>query len=324
MVELEKKLSVVIVTFNHERYIAEAIDSVLMQKVDFSYEILIGDDGSADKTPEIVKEYADQWDCILPICRDENIGPNRNAFDMLMRTKGEYIAFLDGDDYWTDPLKLQTQVDFLDRHREFIGCTHRITIVDEEGRKQKDQFLPWVRFKKRFTLADFDGVTLPGQASTLVRRNLFVDSDIDMSVIYHTHPMVGDRTSVLIFLCNGDFGGIDRDMGCYRRYNTPAAGNITSKIYLNNENRIREEMDLTENLETIAWNLFHKKTAFDPYKRTLFVSALYQYLQKPNAVRKEAVRYTYRHNKNKILCIAAILPRICKKVWNSTLGKRGN
>ena len=142
MTDYIKKLSVVIVTFNHERYIAEAIDSVLMQEVDFSYEILIGDDGSSDRTPEIVKEYASKWDCIIPICRDENIGPNRNAFDVLMRTKGEYIAFLDGDDYWTDPLKLQTQVDFLDSHKEFIGCTQN---------RKKRHFLQGLKNTKKTT-----------------------------------------------------------------------------------------------------------------------------------------------------------------------------
>lgn len=307
-------LSIVVVTYNHEKYIRQALDSVVMQIMDFKYEILIGDDASKDTTPMIIEEYAKKYDNITTVCREKNVGANYNAYDLLQRTKGKYIAFLDGDDYWTDKNKLQIQVDFMEKHPEYIGCTHKFGIVDENGIRKKKQTLSWVKFKKRFSLKDFDGVTLPGQASTLVRKNLFVYSDIDMSIIYKSHPLIGDRTSSLIYLCKGDFAGIDKEMSCYRQVEKKMGDNATSKQYLDNENVIFDEVDLTCKLEKIADNYFNKKVYLDSYKKGLVLSAISQYIHAPTNKRRQAIGYALRHTKKPLVSLLEIPVLVLKKM----------
>jgi glycosyltransferase involved in cell wall biosynthesis len=118
------KVSVLIITYNHAKYIAQAIESVLMQKVNFDYEIVIGDDCSTDGAPQIIQKFADKHSQIKALLRPYNLGLRGkiNFMDALSICQGEYIAMLDGDDYWIDPNKLQKQVDFLDFNPDFSIC----------------------------------------------------------------------------------------------------------------------------------------------------------------------------------------------------------
>src|SRR3982751_285794 len=123
------KVSVLILVYNQERYIRNTIDSVLMQQVNFDYEIVIGEDASTDDTRTIVLQLAQQHsNRIRVLLRDTTdaerdraagLGGKSNFVQGLHACRGEYVALLDGDDYWTDPLKLQKQVDFLDNHGDF-------------------------------------------------------------------------------------------------------------------------------------------------------------------------------------------------------------
>lgn len=109
------KVSVVVTTYNQEDTIGRTLDSILMQQCGFPYEICLTDDCSTDSTPDICRAYADKYPGIIRFRRnDVNRGCRDNYFDTLLRCQGEYIADCAGDDYWTDPLKLQKQVDILD------------------------------------------------------------------------------------------------------------------------------------------------------------------------------------------------------------------
>ena len=128
------KVSVIVVTYNHEKYIAKAINSILAQETDFKYEILIGDDASTDSTADIVMQYASQNpDIIKAVCREKNVGATKNAYSLLKSAKGKYLATLEGDDMWTDVNKLKLQVDFLEDNPQFIACAHKFYFADEEG-----------------------------------------------------------------------------------------------------------------------------------------------------------------------------------------------
>ena len=138
------RASVCMITYNHEKYIAQAIESVLMQKTDFDFEVVIGEDGSADGTADIVRRMAER--CrprIRPLLRDRNLGAQRNFVDVLQHCRGDYVAVLEGDDYWTDPHKLQKQVDFLETHPDFVMCCHDAEmscegVVDRSSPFKKD------------------------------------------------------------------------------------------------------------------------------------------------------------------------------------------
>jgi glycosyltransferase involved in cell wall biosynthesis len=128
------KLSVHLITYNQESFIRQAIEGVLMQKVNFTYEILIGDDFSTDNTKEIISEYAAKFQAIKPHLHTSNLGPKglegkNNFLNIYNACTGKYIALLDGDDYWTDPYKLQKQVDFLESNPDYAICFHKVKIL---------------------------------------------------------------------------------------------------------------------------------------------------------------------------------------------------
>jgi len=117
-------LSVVCITYGQEKYIAQAIDSILMQVTNFKFEIIIGEDCSPDNTREILLSYEKKYPNIITLlCRENNIGVSDNADDCIRKTKGKYIAILEGDDFWVDTSKLQKQVDFLNSHLDY-GLVH--------------------------------------------------------------------------------------------------------------------------------------------------------------------------------------------------------
>jgi glycosyltransferase involved in cell wall biosynthesis len=130
------KVSVIVHTYNHEKFIRQTLDSILNQQVNFKYEVIIGDDASPDSTPKIIQEYQQKYPHIIqPLLHPVNLGGfgKNNTLATLSVCKGQYIAAMDGDDYWTNPLKLQKQVDFLDKNADFVACFHNALIHFEDG-----------------------------------------------------------------------------------------------------------------------------------------------------------------------------------------------
>lgn len=135
------KLSVFVVTYNQEKYIRECLDSILMQKVDFEYEVIIGEDCSTDSTPQICDEYAVKYPFIHVFHHPKNIGLVKNWEFVLNRCTGEYVAMLEGDDYWTNPNKLQTQVEFLESHPSYDLCFYKPQVVFTENVSEKQRYI---------------------------------------------------------------------------------------------------------------------------------------------------------------------------------------
>lgn len=124
------------ITYNHERFIARAIESILEQMTDFDCELVIGDDCSTDGTRDIVQGYEKKYPSkIHALIRDKNIGPSRNAIDTFLSCHGRYVATLEGDDYWIDPRKLQKQVNALESHPECTICGHLAEVVNAKGER---------------------------------------------------------------------------------------------------------------------------------------------------------------------------------------------
>lgn len=125
-------LSIVCITYNHEKYLIQAIESFLKQQTSFPIEIILGEDCSKDKTREICIRYTERYPDIIRLeTSEQNVGPQTNFLRALKSVRGKYIAYCDGDDYWTDPLKLQKQVDFLENNPDFSMCSHEVEIIYE-------------------------------------------------------------------------------------------------------------------------------------------------------------------------------------------------
>lgn len=136
------KLSVSIVTYQEVDYIRQTLESVLQQNTDFPFEIVVGDDASNDGTREILEEIRAQWpDRVRLVLPEKNYGDCglSNFMATVDACRGDYLAFLDGDDFWTSNDKLQRQVDFLDAHPECAICGHRIDHVSDGGDRERSR-----------------------------------------------------------------------------------------------------------------------------------------------------------------------------------------
>lgn len=204
------KVSIVSISYNQEKYIREALESFVAQKTDFDFEVIIADDCSTDKTAEIIREFSEAHPGIFrPILRDKNVGIQPNLIGALRAAKGEYIALCEGDDYWTDPQKLQSQVDFLENSPSYALCFHSVRVFFENSRKEEFIF-PEVDDKTKFTLKE------------LLNRN-FIQTN---SVMYRRQKYEKMPENILpldwyLHLYHAQFGKIgfiDKVMSAYRRH----------------------------------------------------------------------------------------------------------
>lgn len=137
------KLSIVCITYNHERFIRDCLEGFVMQKTDFPFEILINDDASTDKTADIIREYEAKYPHLFRcVYQTENQWGKKNVWNDILfpMVRGKYVALCEGDDYWTDPFKLQKQVDFLDAHPDFSVCFHPVTVHWDDNSRPDSVF----------------------------------------------------------------------------------------------------------------------------------------------------------------------------------------
>lgn len=122
------------ITYGHEKYIRQAIEGVLMQQTDFEVELIIADDCSPDRTKDIVEDIINnhpKGNIIKYFRHDKNLGMQANGMFAVKQCTGKYIALCEGDDYWTDPLKLQRQVDFLAKNTDYSTVAENCIVLDE-------------------------------------------------------------------------------------------------------------------------------------------------------------------------------------------------
>lgn len=167
-------VSVWITTYNHEQFIAQAIESVLMQQTTFTYELIIGEDCSTDGTRAIVLGYKARYpDKIKLLLPETNLGMIPMTKASYALCTGSYIAWLDGDDYWTDPNKLQQQVDFLETNPTFAFCFHRVMLLDQITRSQIESSDPeYKESDNTLVTKHFIHMHNPVYALSVVHRNV--------------------------------------------------------------------------------------------------------------------------------------------------------
>lgn len=215
---MKPKVSVSIVTYNQASLIQQAIESVLMQETNFDFEILIGEDDSNDGTRDIVKEYQARYpekiraffhsrkDVLYIKGRPTG---RRNFLNNWKQARGQYVAYLDGDDYWTSPRKLQKLADHLDAHPEQSMCFHNVVITYADG--SPDQPFPFKVKKPVYTLGDFLAGVFHVPTCSFMLRHL-----IGEFPAWYYEMQVGDMPLIVLTAQHGDIGFLDEVMGAYR------------------------------------------------------------------------------------------------------------
>lgn len=220
-------VTVVCITYNHEDFIAEALDSIVSQRTDFKYKVFVGDDCSTDGTAKIVEQYAERYpDLIVPFFRKENMGGlgKRNLIDLCSCAESPFIAFCEGDDFWIDEYKLQKQFDFMKENPDYRACFAR-TLVSapshwhlrswyketEEGRivlpDSHPLFIEQDDYSPSYVVTRHDGHT----SSHFYRWNY----DMEIPEWYY-NGKIGDTPLLLLQLGNSNLKILHDVVSCYR------------------------------------------------------------------------------------------------------------
>ena len=133
MVKAQPDISVAVICYNQEKFIEQTLNGVAIQNFTGTIEIVIGDDRSTDRTRELIRNFAEKRDDVRLLFHERNLGMIGNWTATIDACKGRYIALCEGDDYWTDPLKLQKQVDFLEANEEYALCFHEVSNLTPDG-----------------------------------------------------------------------------------------------------------------------------------------------------------------------------------------------
>ena len=227
-------ISVWVITYNHADFIEKCLDSILEQEINYPFEICLGEDESTDGTREICREYAARYPNIIRLFLRDRNDPRRagcagawqfNFIETFKACRGKYVALCDGDDFWSDPKKLQKQVDYLEQHPECSGCFHKIGMVSEKGRIiHADMGYP----PRRQEFYSLDYLLRYGNFSPL------------FSVVFRNHGQVAPEwirqaalADIIVHVCNlqrGDYGFLDEVMGYARLHDGGLFGGTSRLI----------------------------------------------------------------------------------------------
>ena len=211
-------VSILCVTYNHKDYIAQALDSFLMQKTNFKFQVIVGDDCSTDGTTDILKEYAKKYpDIIKPIFREKNIGATKNSLEVYSNAKTPYVAICEGDDYWIDEYKLQKQVDFLETHPDYSICFHPVKVVyDGFDFEKTDEIYPTQKMIESGTTFELLLKANFMCTNSIMCRSIFRNAKYEDCVPKDAQP--GDWFISLLHAKEGKIKMLPEIMAVYRRH----------------------------------------------------------------------------------------------------------
>lgn len=279
-------ISVIVITYNHENYIGHTLESILMQDFEGTMEILVGDDCSTDKTRDVIMEYVNlNPGRITPILREKNLGATKNSIDVIERARGKYLAFLEGDDFWTDNSKLQKQVEFLNENPDVIAVYHRTNIVDQNENPMHEKSSGFIQ--SEYTTYEYERGIFPGHTSSLVCRNIFATNMDSYRSIMESHPLIGDRTVVLLLLLEGKIKVMVDWMSSYRKVLSMSSENACS-VFIK-KNMFFEQWKYYDALNSYATSR-GSDISMEYLKHLTYVQAVERFLKSRKKVDLEVVK----------------------------------
>jgi glycosyltransferase involved in cell wall biosynthesis len=235
--------------YNHEKYISQAIESILSQKTNFNFRLIIGEDCSKDNTRQIILDYEKiNPEKIKVILNEMNIGAYENTKNLFKICTAKYIALCDGDDYWTDPYKLQKQVDFLEKNAGFSGCFHYTKQLNENG-----QFgITYGNHSNKTKLSTID--TFSSVAPFHTSSFLFLNSALKLPEWFNK-VLGGDLVIFSVVSSKGYLGCVPEVMSIYRKH----PGGFTKSAIATEQNHHTNRIKLMHYLDQYHEFKFHKQ-----------------------------------------------------------------
>lgn len=296
------KVSVCVVTYNHEKFVAKMLDSILMQQTTFDFEIVVGDDYSKDNTRAILTDYQQRFpDKIRLLLHPKNMGLNGkfNALATFAAAKGEYIAQFDGDDYLLVPDKLQKQVEMMDANPHYSACFHNAKVVYDDN-AAPPHLVNWIN-QKEFTVDDLigeDELCFIATSSLMFRTEDFAKNPDPEWTNLSTS---GDIPRNIMLATRGPIGYIDEVMSVYRKQRGGAsfADNHYGKDFLFNRIEMYSNIDkelkykyhdrLTKNIATYYYKMLFSREYGDTYWPRAKYAVKYLSMAEPSPERKKEV-----------------------------------
>lgn len=201
------EVSICVICYNQEKYLGNLIDSILSQKLNFNFEIIIGDDFSSDNSKCLIEDYMQRYpDIIFSIFNRENLGVIENIKAVYKKARGKYICHLDGDDYAL-PTKLQKQFDILEKKQDCSICSHSMKFVNENGEYVKT----WSHSEGKYSLDDlYENLPFFAHSSKMFRN------DFKLNYLDELHPQALDIEIHIAQAKQGNIYHIDEELGAYR------------------------------------------------------------------------------------------------------------
>lgn len=305
--KIRPMVSIGLMTYNHGQFIGRAIESVLMQEVNFTYELVIAEDNSTDNTREIVLAYKKKYpNTIRLLLQDENVGMKKNSNDLRRACWGKYRANLEGDDYWIDPSKLQKQVDFLEDHSDFVAIGGDFTCINE---KEAPCAFPWgdIRYSycqdNEYTVEHLREWLLFGHTSTMMFKNYFYDCGDDVNRRFDEVNILGDRRICLFLVMHGRIWH-EKEVWTVRRVLEKSNSSMTHAV--RTANYLGVNYGWLLEAERYCREEFNYKLDMRAKKEQRWLGSLKLFFKNPNQENYTVMKYIFKngHNYSRYICLA--------------------
>ena len=294
----EIPLSIILISYNHEKYIREAIESILMQNVDFEYEIIFADDASTDNTTKIIKEYDKKIKNKQYLFSKENHGNTYNTWNAIVNCRGKYFIVLEGDDYWIWKEKIKTQYHFLKDNPEYIGVSDLRCEVNKKGRIITHS-PEWVKKECDTNLKDFLNLKFFSCVETMY-KNIYKEeaNNKKLQEIFTSDKMICDLFQCIYSLKNGNIYLFNKDGAIYRTITSGNNSNYNSTKKIANISldhlHILNRIDAYYNYEVDLKKLYGK-FIFPIFANGILSFNLQNYKKAKEIVDKKYIKYFRTH-----------------------------